>query len=233
MWSALVPPGYSRSADISIHRVTHPWTVLTGLIDTEFRTRKVYVSHMMAGADICRGIRSRAIESFSGVAVASDFPRVSETISSVILADLTDHDRSAVLELTAIRPDTRTFGGRPAPYQYLTLLWAIEKIAKGYPRLTPYKEAHDLRKILRDASPETRPDPIMPWFALFNRVPSWWEIERPKTISGQVFQRSDIRKYNLRAGIPAPRYERLRTDTQFRQKVVEFIKPYIDESLDN
>lgn len=154
---------------------------------------------------------------------------VPQTRRSAILADISDEDRAALLEFDAITPDTRTFG-KPAPYQYLTLLWAIAKASSGTRRLTSYREAKDLSKILKLVSPKA--DPLMPWFALFKRVPGWWEIELPSHITAADLKRNHISQYNLRAGITRPRFDRIRSDASFSDKVIEFLDTYISEWRD-
>ena len=86
-------------------------------------------------------------------------------------------DDGPLFEVEDLKVD-RTHG-RPAPYQYVVLLWAISRARSGSPRLVPYLDVRDdLAELLTPfALAKTAPDPAMPWFALRNS--SWWELRIP------------------------------------------------------
>jgi hypothetical protein len=69
--------------------------------------------------------------------------------------------------------------GKPAPYQFVLLLWAVARARAGANRLVPYLDVHDeLRELLAPfAIARTAPNPAEPWLAL--RGTSWWELQLP------------------------------------------------------
>ena len=143
-------------------------------------------------------------------------------------------DEGALYEITQLRVD-RTHG-RPAPYQYVVLLWAIARARSSLPRMVPFNDARDeLAQILAPfALAQTAPDPAMPWFALRNS--SWWELQVPTTSSG--LNEADVQPLNLVAGLSELRYGRLRNDAAFADAAVDVIgriigeEPAFDELLD-
>jgi hypothetical protein len=82
-------------------------------------------------------------------------------------------DDGPIHELTQVHVD-RTHG-KPAPYQYVVLLWAISRARSGMPRLAAFHDVGpDLAMTLAPfAIAKTAPDPAMPWFAM--RDITWWE----------------------------------------------------------
>jgi hypothetical protein len=144
-------------------------------------------------------------------------------------------DDGPLFELEHLRVD-RTHG-KPAPYQYVVLLWAISRARSGSPRMVPFNDARDeLAQILAPfAVAQTAPDPAMPWFALRNS--SWWELQVPTTPSGLTD--ADVQSLNLVAGLSAALYERLRDDESFAGAAIDVIgrmigeEPGYDELLDD
>jgi hypothetical protein len=134
-------------------------------------------------------------------------------------------DEGALYDITQLRVD-RTHG-RPAPYQYVVLLWAIARARSGGPRMVPFNDARDeLAQILAPfAVAQTPPDPAMPWFALRNS--SWWELQVPTTPSGLTD--ADVQRLNLVAGLSESRYDRLRDDAAFASAAVDVIGRIIGE----
>jgi hypothetical protein len=143
-------------------------------------------------------------------------------------------DDGPLFELEHLRVD-RTHG-RPAPYQYVVLRWAIARARSGLPRMVPFNDARDeLAQILAPfALAQTAPDPAMPWFALRNS--SWWELQVPTTPSGLTD--ADVQPLNLVAGLSESRYDRLRDDAAFAGAAVDVIgrmigeEPAYDQLLD-
>ena len=96
--------------------------------------------------------------------------------------------------------------GRPAPYQYVVLLWAISRAIAGNPRLTPFAEARqELARLLAPfAIAKTAPDPAMPWLALRGEL---WELEGVDDTA--VITESEIKSRNVAAGLVEPTYHHL------------------------
>jgi hypothetical protein len=105
-------------------------------------------------------------------------------------------DDGPIYELAQLRVD-RTHG-KPAPYQYVVLLWAISRARTGTSRLIPFHDvSSDLSKVLAPfAIAKTAPDPAMPWFAL--RDTGWWELQTPSGATGLTD--ADVRRLDLVAG---------------------------------
>lgn len=143
-------------------------------------------------------------------------------------------DAGFLYDLTQLRVD-RTHG-RPAPYQYIVLLWAIARARSGLPRTVPFNDARDeLAQIIAPfALAQSAPDPAMPWFAL--RSSSWWELQIPTTPSGLTD--ADVQPLNLVAGLSESHYDRLRDDAAFARAAVDVIgrmigeEPAYDQLLD-
>jgi hypothetical protein len=144
-------------------------------------------------------------------------------------------DNGFLYDITQLRVD-RTHG-RPAPYQYIVLLWAIARARSGLPRMVPFNDARDeLAQILAPfALAQTAPDPAMPWFALRNS--SWWVLQVPTTPSGLTD--ADVQPLNLVAGLSESRYDRIRDDAAFASAAVDVIgrmigeEPAYDQLLDD
>ena len=143
-------------------------------------------------------------------------------------------DAGFLYDITQLRVD-RTHG-RPAPYQYIVLLWAIARARSGLPRMVPFNDVCDeLAQIIAPfALAQTAPDPAMPWFALRNS--SWWELQVPTTPSRLTD--ADVQPLNLVAGLSESRFERLRDDAAFASAAVDVIgriigeEPAYDQLLD-
>src|SRR6185503_424016 len=106
-------------------------------------------------------------------------------------------DDNPIYELTQLRGD-RT-DGKPAPYQYVVLLWAISRARSGMSRLAPFHNiSSDLATALAPFEiAKTAPDPAMPWFAL--RDTAWWEVQIPAGAAGLTD--ADVRRLDLVAGL--------------------------------
>lgn len=114
----------------------------------------------------------------------------------------------------------QTYKGRPAPYQYVVLLWAIDRAHSGKPRMTRFNEVKDelSRALAPFALAKTAPTPANPWVAL-GRSP-WWELEATipyKLVAGR----------DLAAGLSVAAYDRVRGDTEFVDEAVEAISRFI------
>lgn len=102
----------------------------------------------------------------------------------------------------------QVYKGRPAPYQYVVLLWAIDRAHTGKSRVARYSEVKDeLKLVLKPfALAKTDPHPANPWVAL-GQSP-WWELEA--TIPYKLVAERD-----LAAGLSVAAYDRVRDDTEF------------------
>lgn len=94
-------------------------------------------------------------------------------------------------------------GGKPTPYQYVVLLWALSYFRKGPisdPRMVPFSSVRDeLAELLAPfAIADTPPDPAMPWLALHGPL---WEFDVPE--GETVASESDIQRLDIRGGLPA------------------------------
>jgi hypothetical protein len=92
-------------------------------------------------------------------------------------------DRTRLLfELTKLKVDQTH--GKPAPYQYVVLLWAIAHAYEGARRLSPLGDVRrDLSQLLAPfAIARTAPDPAIPWAALGNSA--WWEHDNRGALGG-------------------------------------------------
>lgn len=96
--------------------------------------------------------------------------------------------------------------GRPAPYQYVVLLWAISRAIAGGPRLTPFSEARDeLARLLAPfAIAKSSPDPVMPWLALRGEV---WDLEGVDDT--EAITEQEIKSRNVAAGLVETIYHHL------------------------
>ena len=128
-------------------------------------------------------------------------------------------DDGPIYELTQLRVD-RTHG-KPAPYQYVVLLWAISRARSGMSRLVPFHDvSSDLSKVLAPfAIAKTAPDPAMPWFAL--RDTAWWEFQIPAGATGLTD--ADVRRLDLVAGLSEAVYPKAVEDTGFVKAAVDVI----------
>ena len=128
-------------------------------------------------------------------------------------------DDGPIYELTQLRVD-RTHG-KPAPYQYVVLLWAISRARSGMSRLAPFHDvSSDLAKVLAPfAIAKTAPDPAMPWFAL--RDTAWWELQIPAGATGLTD--ADVRRLDLVAGLSEAVYPKTVEDTGFVKAAVDVI----------
>jgi 5-methylcytosine-specific restriction protein A len=128
-------------------------------------------------------------------------------------------DDGPLFELTQLKVD-RTHG-KPAPYQYVVLLWAIAEARSGKHRMNPFSSVRaQLSELLAPfAIAKTAPDPAMPWLALRNT--SWWDAQIPSNAT-QVTD-ADVRSLDLVAGLSQGIYSRLRDDQAFAHEAVEVI----------
>ncbi|QUR68158.1 protein NO VEIN domain-containing protein [Mycobacterium spongiae] len=114
-------------------------------------------------------------------------------------------DSGVLHDISQLRVD-RTHG-RPAPYQYVVLLWAIARARAGLPRMVPFQDVRDeLADILAPfAVAQTGPDPVMPWIALDGSL--LWELEKPA--GAQPVSESHVKSLNLAAGLSKSVYDRI------------------------
>jgi Domain of unknown function (DUF3883) len=121
-------------------------------------------------------------------------------------------DAGFLYDITQLRVD-RTHG-RPAPYQYIVLLWAIARARSGPPRLVPFNDARDeLAQILAPfAVAQTAPDPAMPWRALDGSI--LWELEKP--LGATSVSESDVKSLNLAAGLSVSVYNRVAQENSYK-----------------
>ncbi|MGD1172161.1 HNH endonuclease [Mycobacterium seoulense] len=128
-------------------------------------------------------------------------------------------DEGPIYELTQLQVD-RTHG-KPAPYQYVVLLWAISGAQSGAPRLTAFSEVRaELGTALSPfAIAKTAPDPAMPWFAL--RDTSWWELQIPVGATGLTD--ADARRLNLVAGLSDAVHQKVLEEQGFVNAAVDVI----------
>jgi hypothetical protein len=128
-------------------------------------------------------------------------------------------DDGPIYELTQPRVD-RTHG-KPAPYQYVVLLWAISRARSGTSRLAPFHDvSSDLATILAPfAIAKTAPDPAMPWFAL--RDTAWWDVQIPVGATGLTD--ADVRRLDLVAGLSEAVHRQAVEDPGFVKAAVDVI----------
>jgi hypothetical protein len=135
-------------------------------------------------------------------------------------------DREGLLaSLREIRPET--YDGRPAPYQFLVLLWAISRARRGQPRVAPYLDVkHELVEML---SPfriaDSAPNPANPWYAL--QASNWWKTFPP--IPANYKQVDDL---NTIAGLKQPIYNLVATEPHWAAQAIEAIAAHIEDSPD-
>ncbi|WP_433703435.1 hypothetical protein [Prescottella equi] len=108
------------------------------------------------------------------------------------------------------------YNGRPAPYQHVVLLWAIDRAHTGKPRMARYSMVKDelSRALAPFALAKTPPNPANPWVAL-GQSPLW-ELEA--TIPYKLAAERD-----LAAGLSIAAYDRIRDDTNFTRQAVDII----------
>ena len=133
-------------------------------------------------------------------------------------------DEGELFELTQLNVDKTH--GKPAPYQYIVLLWAITLARSGESRLIEYQTVRqELAELLAPfAIAKTAPDPAMPWFALRNS--GWWELQTPP--SATALTDADVGPLNLVAGLTAQRYGELQDDA-FAAAAVDVISQIIGD----
>lgn len=112
------------------------------------------------------------------------------------------------------------FKGQPAPYQYVVLLWAIDRAHTGKPRMSRFSEVKDElgRALAPFALAKTPPNPANPWVAL-GQSP-WWELEA--TVPYKL-----VAKHDLAAGLSVAAYDRVRGDAAFARQAVDSISRII------
>lgn len=113
--------------------------------------------------------------------------------------------------------------GRQAPYQYLVLLWAIQRARIGLPQPVPYLEVRaNIADILgRFTLARSSPNVANPWFAL--RQTPWWYIPNP------VGRYKDVLGANMAAGLSAQIVELIRYDPEFARCAVQSIQNILDD----
>jgi predicted HNH restriction endonuclease len=128
-------------------------------------------------------------------------------------------DDGELLELTELRVDKTH--GKPSPYKYVVLLWAISRARSGAPRLVPYLDVRDkLAELLSPfAIAKTEPDPAMPWFAL--KSCTWWELDLPGGATG--ITDANVASLNLVAGLSVDAYNRVAQDDAFAGAAIDVI----------
>jgi hypothetical protein len=87
---------------------------------------------------------------------------------------------------------------RPAPYQYVLVLWAVSRVLNGLPRMVGFNEVRkELADLLKPfALANTPPDPATPWIALRG---SLWELHTGD--ASEPVSESDVRRLDLLAGL--------------------------------
>ncbi|OBK18592.1 protein NO VEIN domain-containing protein [Mycobacterium asiaticum] len=128
-------------------------------------------------------------------------------------------DRGELLfPLTQLRIDQTH--GKPAPYQYVVLLWAIARARRHEQRLKPFNDVRDELALLLApfAIATTAPDPAMPWAALGNS-PVW---ECPKPGPGAISD-SDVRRLNLLGGLSEQVHWRSAEDDAFATAAIQIL----------
>lgn len=125
-------------------------------------------------------------------------------------------DDGKLFELTELKVDKTH--GKPAPYKYVTLLWAMSRARDGLPRTVPFS---DVREELADllspfAIAKSEPDPEVPWLAL--KTCSWWDVEP----SDQAFINL-TGAFGTEGGLSADTYQRVIQDDAFAGAAVDVI----------
>ncbi|WP_247604061.1 protein NO VEIN domain-containing protein [Gordonia paraffinivorans] len=135
-------------------------------------------------------------------------------------------DDGPLFDLTRITID-RTHG-RPAPYQYLVLRWAIARARAGAARTARYSDVRqELSDLLRPyAIGQTAPDPAMPWLAL--RRSNWWDLETPPEASRLTD--ADVRRLDLKGGLTDELYRRISEQSEFALAATEVLDHLIEEA---
>ncbi|NKS22303.1 hypothetical protein GS467_13960 [Rhodococcus hoagii] len=114
----------------------------------------------------------------------------------------------------------QAYKGQPAPYQYVVLLWSIERAHTGKPRMSRFSAVKD--ELSQALAPftlaKTPPNPANPLVAL--RQSPWWELEA--TIPYKLVAERD-----LAAGLSVAAYDRVRDDTAFVGQAVASISRII------
>jgi hypothetical protein len=115
--------------------------------------------------------------------------------------------------------------GKPAPYQYVILLWAIGRARIHVARVLNFSEARpELRELLAPfAIATTAPDPAMPWAALGNS--DWWQLgESGKPIAATE---SEVKSQDIPGGLSEEVYWRVAEDETFARAAVDVLKELI------
>ncbi|NKZ67075.1 hypothetical protein GTG23_22900 [Rhodococcus hoagii] len=112
------------------------------------------------------------------------------------------------------------YKGRPAPYQHVVLLWAIDRAHTGKPRMSRFSEVKDElgRALTPFALAKTPPNPANPWVALGQSL--WWELEA-------AIPYKLVAERDLTAGLSLAAYDRVCGDAAFARHVVDCISRII------
>jgi hypothetical protein len=106
-------------------------------------------------------------------------------------------DDGRLYEISKLRVNSQN--GKPTPYQYVVLLWAISRLGDpNQPRIVPFSSVRDeLAELLAPfAIADTPPDPAMPWLALRGPL---WDLEVP--IGVTLNSESDIKRLDIAGGL--------------------------------
>lgn len=111
--------------------------------------------------------------------------------------------------------------GKPAPYQFVLLLWAIARARTGRPRLAPFLDVQDeLSEILAPfALAQTAPNPAEPWLAL--RGTGWWELQLPP--ESPDITDGDVRRLNIVAGLSERAHAAVIADDLLARSAIDVI----------
>ncbi|SDE22755.1 hypothetical protein [Rhodococcus tukisamuensis] len=110
----------------------------------------------------------------------------------------------------------QSYRGQPAPYQFVVLLYAIDRANTDKPRIARFSEVKDElgRALAPFALAKTPPNPANPWVAL-GQSP-WWELEA--TVPYKLVAERD-----LAAGLSVVAYDLVRDDPAFTGQAVDVI----------
>lgn len=126
-------------------------------------------------------------------------------------------DDGELFELTQLKVDQTH--GKPSPYKYVVLLWAIARARGVSPRLAAYGDSRvELASLLAPfAIAKTAPNPATPWIALRSSI--WWDLQMG-SVSQPVTEGDALMSA---AGLSEDRYARISTDDTFAAAAVDVI----------
>ena len=147
---------------------------------------------------------------------------------------MTSYQKDDLLEkVQKIRVDTRK--GRHSPHKPLLLLLSIGRHFNGYARLVAFSDIElDLRRLIRRFGvPNSPPRPAYPFWRLRND--QLWEIDRPELVTptkSKDAHISDLRRHDIRGGLPLSVLSALDEDPNLAWRVVQgLLNDYFPPSL--